>query len=175
MKLLNMFYAACAIRAAFKVASHIRSNHALLVKGSHRAIHMTAHMFVYAEYYGYHILCHKDISITNYLTRHDHNLGKADLIKYNKDWLWQRINLTKPCYNSGRYTTAVYIDGDPEGVNCERRFYNAVRKRFPYQSADAMTRHYPELKTEINQIMFWFNRFDPVPKSIRMNEVDLLR
>ena len=175
MKLLNIFYTACAIRAAFKVARHIMGNHARLVKGSYRAIQMTAHMFVYAEYHGYHILCHKDFSITSYLTRHAMNLSKADLIKHNKDWLWQQINLTKPCYNSKRYTTAVYIDGDPEGVRCERQFYNAVRKQIPYQSAEAMIRHYPELKTEINQIMFWFNRFDPVGKSLRMREVDLLQ
>lgn len=175
MKLLNIFYAACAILAAFKVARHIKGNHELLVKASHNAIHMTAHVFVYAEYYGYHILGHKDISITNYLTRRTQTLSKDDIIERDTEWLWQKINLTKPCYNSGRYTTAVYIDGDPEGFEYERRFYNAVRERFPYQSAEAMIRHYPELKTEIDQIMFWFNRFNPVGISLRMCDVDLLR
>lgn len=174
MKLLNLFYAACAIRAAYKVASHIKGNHARLVNSSNNAIHMTAHVFVYAEYYGYHILGHKDISITGYLTRRAKNLGKDEIIKRNKEWLWQQIKVTRPCYNGCRYTTAVYIDGDPEGFKFERRFYNAVRKRFPYQSAEAMIRHYPELKTEIEQIMFWFNRFDPVAKSLQMSDLDLL-
>lgn len=175
MKLLNIFYAACAIRAAYKVARHIKGNHAVLVKASHKAIHLTAHVFVYAEYEGYHILGHKDISLTNYLTRRSQNLSKADIIQRNKDWIWQQIKLTRPCHNSMRYTPAVYIDGDPEGFKCERRFYNAVRKQFPYQSAEAMIRHYPELKTEIDQIMFWFNRFNPVGKALRMCDVDLLR
>lgn len=174
MKLLNIFYAACAIRAAYKVASHIKGNHALLVNSSYNAIHMTAHVFVYAEYYGYHILGHKDISITGYLTRRARTLSKEDIIQRNKEWLWQQIKVTRPCYNDCRYTTAVYIDGDPEGFKYERRFYNAVRKRFPYQSAEAMIRHYPELKTEIEQIMFWFNRFDPVAKSLQMSDLDLL-
>lgn len=44
MKFRNLFYAACAIRAAFKVARHIKCNHALLVKASHKAIHLTAHV-----------------------------------------------------------------------------------------------------------------------------------
>lgn len=174
MKLLNLVYAVCALRAACRVISHIKGNHARMVKASHKAVHMNAHMFVYAEYYGYHILGHKDISITSYLTRHAYHFGKDELIKFNMDWLWQQINLTKPCYNSSRYTTAVYIDGDPEGVRCEKQFYNAVRRRWPYQSADAMVRHYPELKTEINQIMYWFNRFDPVSKSLRMCDLDRL-
>lgn len=173
MKLLNLFYAACAIRAAFKVASHIKGNHALLVKASHKAIHLTAHVFVYTEYDGYHILGHKDISITTYLTRDSQTLSKEDIIQSTKEWLWQQIKMTRPY--SCRYTPAIYIDGDPEGFKCERRFYNAVRKRYPYQSAKAMIRHYPELKTEINQIMFWFNRFNPVGKSLRMSDVDLLR
>jgi hypothetical protein len=173
MKLLNIFYAACAIRAAFKVARHIKGNHALLVKASHKAIHLTAHLLVYAEYEGYHILGHKDISITNYLTSQAQTLSKADIIKHTKEWLWQKIKLTRPY--SCRYTPAVYIDGDSESFKCERRFYNAVRKQFPYQSAEAMIRHYPELKTEIDQIMFWFNRFNPVAKSLRMCDVDLLR
>lgn len=173
MKLQNLFYAACAIRAAFKVARHIKGNHALLVKASHKAIHLTAHLFVFADYEGYHILGHKDISITTYRTRDSQTLSKGDIIQRVKEWLWQQIKLTRPY--SCRYTPVVYIDGDPESFKYERRFYNAVRKRYPYQSAEAMISHYPELKTEINQIMFWFNRFNPVGKSLRMCDVDLLR
>lgn len=175
MKLLNLFYAACAIRAAFKVASHITGNHAKLVKASHRAIHTTAHVYVYAEYHGYHILCHKDISITSYPIRHVRKFDMADFNKKIKDWLWQQIKLTGPCYNSVRYTTALYLDGDPVTARCEKMFYNSVRRRFPYQSAKAMIRQYPELTGEINQIMYWFNRFDPVGETLEMREVDLIQ
>ena len=175
MKLLNLFYAACAIRAAFKVVSHITGNHARLVKASHRAIHTTAHVYVYADYHGYHILCHKDISITSYPIRYMRKFDRSDFNKKIKDWLWQQIKLTGPCYNSTRYTTALYLDGDPEGFNCERRFYNAVRRRYPYQSAKAMIRHYPELTREIEQIMYWFKQFDPVSQTLEMREVDLIQ
>ena len=177
MKLMNLFYAACAIRVAFKVARHINGSHArlVIVNASNKAIHLKAHVFVYAEYEGYHILGHKDISLTSYLTRKSQTLSKEDIIQRNKNWIWQQIILTRPCYNSMRYTIAVYIDGDPEGFKYEKMFYNSVRKRFPYQSSESMIRHYPELKTEIDQIMFWFNRFNPVGKALRMCDVDLLR
>lgn len=94
MKILNLFYAACAIRAAYQVASHITGNHARLVKASYRAIHTTAHVYVYAAYEGYHILGHKDISITSYPIRHARNLDRADINKKIKDWLWHQIKLT---------------------------------------------------------------------------------
>lgn len=175
MKLLNLFYAACAIRAAFKVASHITGNHARLVKAAHRAIHTTAHVYVYAAYHGYHILCHKDISITSYPIRHVRNLDRVAFNKMIKDWLWSQIKVSKPSYNIIRYTTALYLDGDPETIRRDKMFYDSVRRRFPYQSAKAMIRHYPELKTEIEDIMHWFNRFDPVGQTLEMREVDLIQ
>jgi len=174
MKLLNLFYAACAIHAAFKVANHIKGSHARLVHASSRTVMTTAHMFIYANYHGYHILGRKTMYVTHYLQGNPARIDHDQIAEHAQEWLWAHINYSKPSYNPLRYTIALYIDRCTDLPGMARQFEKNILDKYPYQSADAMINRYPELKDEIEPIMDWFNTFNPTIRPLSMRDLEIL-